>query len=75
VETSADVEARIVALHRRQRLNATAIARLLEVEGVPAPRGGTRWHHATVADVIRRHGGQLKQGRPRKARPRKRSAG
>jgi DNA invertase Pin-like site-specific DNA recombinase len=72
VETSADVEARIVALHRQQRLNATAIARQLEVEGVPAPRGGARWHHATVADVIRRHGGRLKQGRPRRARRKRR---
>jgi DNA invertase Pin-like site-specific DNA recombinase len=74
VQTSADVEARIVALHRRERLNATAIARLLEVEGVPAPRGGTRWHHETVADVIRRHGGRLKQGRPRKVRRKMRAA-
>ena len=75
VQTSADVEDRIVALHRRRRLPARAIARMLETEGVPAPRGGTRWHHATVADVIRRHGGRLKPGRPRKIRPKKPQAG
>ena len=66
VETSSDVEDRIVTLYRRRQLTARAIARLLEDEGLPAPRGGTRWHHGTVADIIRRRGGRLKPGRPRK---------
>lgn len=68
VVTSAELEDRIVALHRRRRLTARTIAQLLEDEGVPAPRGGTRWHHGTVADIIRRNGGRLKPGRPRKVR-------
>jgi DNA invertase Pin-like site-specific DNA recombinase len=59
VQTQADVEERIVALHRRRRITARAIARLLEDEGTPAPRGGARWHHGTVADIIRRHGGRF----------------
>ena len=54
VVTSAELEDRIVALHRRRRLTARAIARMLETEGVPSPRGGERWHHGTVADIIRR---------------------
>ena len=54
---------------RRRRLTATAIARQLEAERVPAPRGGHRWHVATVARVLAREGGQLKRGRP--ARPRR----
>ena len=68
VVTSADLEDRIVTLHWRRRLTARAIARMLETEGVPAPRGGGQWHHGTVADIIRRHGGRLKPGRPRKVR-------
>jgi DNA invertase Pin-like site-specific DNA recombinase len=75
VQTSAELEDRIVALHRRRRLTARAIAELLETEGVPSPRGGARWHHGTVADIIRRNGGRLKQGRPRKVRRSKGRAG
>ena len=67
VQVSAELEGRIVALHRRRQLTARAIARLLEAEGVPSPRGGPRWHHGTVADIVRRHGGRLTPGRPRKA--------
>lgn len=68
VETSAELEERILTLHRRRRLTARAIARLLETDGVPSPRGGERWHHGTVADIIRRRGGGLTRGRPRKLR-------
>ena len=75
VVTSAQLEDRIVALHRLRRLTARAIAQLLEAEGVPSPRGSVRWHHGTVADIIRRNGGQLKPGRPRKVRRPKRRAG
>ena len=67
VQTSSELENRIVALHRRRQLTARAIARLLETEGVPSPRGGARWHHGTVADIVRRHGGRFTPGRPRKA--------
>jgi DNA invertase Pin-like site-specific DNA recombinase len=66
VQVSAEIEERILALHRRRRLTARAIARQLETDGVPSPRGGERWHHGTVADIIRRRGGQLTPGRPRK---------
>jgi DNA invertase Pin-like site-specific DNA recombinase len=75
VQTSAELEDRIVALHCRRRLTARAIARLLEDEGLPAPRGGARWHHGTVADIIRRRGGRLKPGRPRNTAQHRRSRG
>jgi DNA-directed RNA polymerase specialized sigma24 family protein len=75
VQTSAELEDRIVGLHRRRRLTARAIARVLETEGVPAPRGGVRWHHGTVADIIRRRSGRLKPGRPRKVRRSRSRAG
>ncbi len=62
-EVPVEVAVRIREL-RRRRLTATAIARELEAEGVPAPRGGSRWHVSTVARVIARDGGMLKRGRP-----------
>lgn len=62
-EVAEEIEARILGLHRR-RWTATAISRDLEAEGVPAPRGGSRWHVATVARVIARGGRRLKRGRP-----------
>ena len=62
-EVADAVATRILHLHRR-RWTATAIAGQLEAEGVPAPRGGRRWHVATVARVIARSGGRLKRGRP-----------
>ncbi len=66
-EVPVEVTARIRKL-RRRRLTATAIARELEAEGVPAPRGGRRWYVATVARVIARDGGMLKRGRPARSR-------
>lgn len=54
---------------RRRRWTPTAIATHLEDQGISAPRGGSRWHTATVAGIIRRAGGRLKRGRPAKRRP------
>jgi hypothetical protein len=51
-----------------RRLTATAIARQLAADGVPAPRGASSWHVATVAQVIAGKGGQPKRGRPAKTR-------
>jgi DNA invertase Pin-like site-specific DNA recombinase len=47
---------RIVALAKRHpELSLRGIAKRLELEGVPAPRG-ERWHHQSVAGVLRAHG-------------------
>ncbi|HUY96347.1 MAG TPA: recombinase family protein [Verrucomicrobiae bacterium] len=62
-EVAAETAATILRLHR-SRWSATAIARQLEDEGVPAPRGGPRWHVATVTRLIARNGGRLTRGRP-----------
>ncbi|HUY98548.1 MAG TPA: recombinase family protein [Verrucomicrobiae bacterium] len=70
-EVTPDTAATILRLHRAH-WTATKIARHLEAEGVPAPRGGPRWHVATVARLIARTGGRLRRGRPprpRGARP------
>lgn len=49
-----DVVTLIVAMHRRNKLGAKAIATRLTNEGVPTPGGGPRWHHSTVRNVLRR---------------------
>ncbi|MHB1500800.1 MAG: hypothetical protein ACYCYK_06480 [Candidatus Dormibacteria bacterium] len=54
-----DEVAERIRKQRRRRLTAMAIARELHADGVPAPRGGSRWHVATVARVIARDGGML----------------
>ena len=40
IEMAPDVETHIVELHRKRRLAARAIAKVLTEEGIPAPRGG-----------------------------------
>ncbi|MHB8311685.1 MAG: recombinase family protein [Candidatus Dormibacteria bacterium] len=62
-EVAVEVQARILSLHRK-RWTATAIARTLEADVGPAPRGGTCWHVATVARILARSGSTLKRGRP-----------
>jgi DNA invertase Pin-like site-specific DNA recombinase len=46
-----DVHARIVAL-AADGMNAAAIARLLDADGVPTPNGGRRWYPSTVRRMI-----------------------
>ena len=75
VEVEDQVVELIVGLHRRRRWTARAIGRHLTAEGIPAPRGGTTWHPATVAGIITRAGGRLRPGRPRKPRQTGRSGG
>jgi DNA invertase Pin-like site-specific DNA recombinase len=50
------VAQRIVDMRMREGLSANAIARRLTEDGVPTPRGGTRWYPTTVADVFAREG-------------------
>jgi DNA invertase Pin-like site-specific DNA recombinase len=56
---AAEVEERIVAL-RAGGKSATAIAKLLEDEGVPRPTEKSKaWHHSHVLAVLRRHEEQV----------------
>jgi DNA invertase Pin-like site-specific DNA recombinase len=45
---------RIVRMHTRDGLSASAIAKRLTERGVPTPRGGGRWYPTTVSDVLNR---------------------
>jgi len=60
-EVAANTAATIFRLPRA-RSTTTRIARRLEAEGVPAPRGDLRWHAATGARLIVRQGRSLKRG-------------
>lgn len=52
-ETPAEVEDRICVL-RAEGATYAAIADALTSEGVPTPRGGERWHPATISRILRR---------------------
>lgn len=52
--TSGHAVQRILALAARGDLSQRAIARRLDLEGVPTPHGAKRWSHTTVGAVLER---------------------
>ncbi len=53
-QVDAALAKRIVHMHTRDGLSASAIAKRLTEGGVPTPRGGGKWYPTTVGDVLKR---------------------